>query len=141
MSTPEQELGCLYPFGYSMPDSVARLDALMSDQHTLLFDTRYSPYSRMSEWRQDALRARYGGKYHYTGLYLGNVNYDRGGPMRIAEPYEGTNVLLLYLRLGFNLVLLCGCLSYERCHRSVLVELVREREPEVRVIQPDEVGG
>jgi hypothetical protein len=137
MSEPQQDLGCLYPFGYSMPNSIARLDKLMSDKDTFLFDIRYSPYSRWPQWRRDALRARYGAAYHYAGRYLGNVNYRQDGPIQLAEPISGIRPVLLYLSLGFNLVLLCGCRSYENCHRKVIVEMVRERVPEVRVILPE----
>lgn len=128
--------GKVYPFGYSAPGALSSLDALMSDESTLLIDTRFSPRSMRPEWRQEALQSKYNKRYHWAGHFLGNRNF-KGGDIVLADPDTGIRGLRTYLREGYNLVLLCACREYETCHRKKIVDLLQQAEPAVEVVHPD----
>lgn len=130
----------LIPFGYSTPDATSRLDALMSDEQTILIDIRYSVKSlKRPEWSGEALQARYGKRYLWLQS-LGNRNYFTHGPIEIARPDIGIPRLLSGLEKGYTLILLCTCKEYAHCHRKVIVEMVQEHMPSVEVIHPDSVS-
>jgi hypothetical protein len=128
----------VYPVGYGMEGASTYIDQLMTQPHMLLIDTRFSPKSRWPEWREGALRAKYGGRYRTAGAYLGNVNF-QGGPIQIADLDEGLRGVCLYLNEGHDLILLCQCPTYASCHRKVLVDQLVERTS-VEVIQPGVMG-
>lgn len=137
-------IGKLIPFGYSVKGSEALLHSLMSDAHTLLIDTRYTPYCGWNNgknmWQQAALQEQYGKRYHYAGKFLGNVNHNKkNADIKLAHPSVGIRGLLMYLHEGYNLILLCACREYSTCHRHVLVELVKGQLPEVEIVQPDAI--
>ncbi len=124
-------LGRLIPFGYSAPGASTRLDALLQDEYVYLIDTRYSPRSRRPEWQQSALQARYGKRYLWLGRSLGNINYKNGGVIQLANAEPGLARLVNGLLQGYSMVLLCACKEYEQCHRRVIVEMLRERLPDI----------
>lgn len=124
----------LVPFGYSMPGAEAILSTIMErDSSALLVDIRTQPYSKRPEWRHDSLALRFGKRYRPLGELLGNVNYNTGGPMRLASATLGAKRLRSWLETGHSLVLLCACREYARCHRSLVVEKVRLLCPDVTV--------
>jgi hypothetical protein len=125
------------PFGYGATGSMACLASLMQKPSTLLIDTRYSPNARRPEWRKGALERKYGQRYRWAGAYLGNVNYNNGGPIQIANPVRGIHQLCGYLKEGYDLVLLCWCPEYQQCHRRVVVEMLTTQMPEVEAVYPD----
>ncbi len=126
----------VYPCGYA--EHAPQIEALMQqDPSLLLIDTRYSPRSRIPGWSEAALRRRFGEQYRSSGATLGNINYARGGPIRLADPERGIAGLIRYLSEGYNLILLCGCKDYEHCHRRVIVELLCQQVPHVQVMHPD----
>lgn len=127
-------IGKIHTIGYTAPNAMELVQQLMSNPNTLLIDTRYSPYSRLPEWRQDALAGKYGARYRYAGQFLGNVNF-RGGPIHLAQPKRGIAGLTMYLREGHDLILLCACADYERCHRKEIVDRLLKQMPEVEVVQ------
>ena len=86
----------IYPVGYGMDGADQYIDHLMTQPHMLLIDTRFSPKSRWPQWREGALREKYGTRYRTAGAYLGNVNF-QGGPIQIADLEEGLRGLRLYL--------------------------------------------
>src|SRR2546421_10478963 len=125
------------PFGYGARGSMEQLDALMQDERTALIDTRYSPHARRVEWRQGALKAKYDRRYMWLGETLGNINYNNGGPIQLAQPEQGIGRLVNGLQSGWSLVLLCQCPNYEQCHRRVIVEMLTAQMPEVEVVHSD----
>lgn len=108
------------------------------DPLTLFIDTRYKVYSVLPQWQEKTLRERYGKRYRTAGACLGNLNY-KGGPIQIADVEKGIRGLLMYLREGYKLLLVCGCRQYETCHVKVIVELLRQVAPEVAVLSPDTI--
>lgn len=69
--------GKVFPFGYGVPGASTSLDALMSDEKTLLIDTRFSPRSMRPEWRQEALQSKYGKRYHWARQVSGQQELQR----------------------------------------------------------------
>lgn len=129
----------IYPLGYSRQGHLVEL--LMADPKVLLIDTRHSPNSKMPQWTGAALKAKYGERYRFAGKYLGNPNHWNGGPMTLANPVVGIKGLVMYLREGYDLVILCGCASHAECHRRLIVELLRGAMPEVEIIMPEKIQG
>ncbi|MDQ2902987.1 MAG: DUF488 domain-containing protein [Chloroflexota bacterium] len=126
----------IYPVGYSA-HGAAIAEIMQRDERALLIDTRLSPASRWPAWTRDALQTTYGSRYRYAGTFLGNVTYRSGGPIHLADAATGLRGLRRYLEHGYHLVLLCGCRDYERCHRKVIVDLLKEQLPTIQVIQPE----
>ena len=126
----------VYPCGYAK--HAAHITSLMAEQERLvLIDTRYKPWSQMPAWRREALRAQYGTRYRWAGQYLGNINY-QGGPIALADPATGLRGLRHWLEHGYDLLLLCGCAVYERCHLHTIVEALKQEVPAVEVVLPQE---
>jgi len=126
----------VYPCSYSAHGPL--IEWLMRETSTLFIDTRYKAYSVLPQWQEKTLRERYGKRYRTAGACLGNLNY-KGGPIQIADVEKGIRGLLMYLREGYKLLLVCGCRQYETCHVKVIVELLRQVAPEVAVLSPDTI--
>lgn len=136
--TKECALRKVYPVGYGVEEARQYIDQLMKQADMLLIDTRFRPNSWRAEWRETALRKKYGNRYHWAGTYLGNVNY-AGGPIQLADSEEGIRGLCLYLKEGHDLILLCQCPNYHTCHRKVIVDLLVQ-QTSVEVIHPEHAG-
>lgn len=115
--------------GYTEEQAQERIDAFLaqSTKH-LLVDIRERPYSR---WRpafnQGALRTHYGEQYRHIQA-LGNTNFsDPTKGIVIRNPDKGIFEVRMLLDAGYSLMLMCACKHYERCHRKVVVELIREQ--------------
>lgn len=135
-------LGKLVPFGYAgntSKKSLERLDALMA-AHTnpLVVDIRFVPFSRIfPDFSKIPLGRHYVKnneiRYFWEGDLLGNLNYKGEGSIKLALPETGIPLLVKWLEEGRTLILLCACANYYRCHRKVVVDLVRKSLPEVEV--------
>ncbi len=119
-------LGIVYPIGYSMPGAQERIDELLQDPKVLLIDTRIKPYSWNERWKKEELKRTYGEKYHWAGKFLGNPAKDTGR-LEVADPDKGIAGLLKYLSEGHDLILLCQCPHYEKCHTSIIVNLLLQK--------------
>lgn len=125
----------VFMVNYSRYGNVIKHLMLDQQQQRLLIDTRSNPQSQMPEWCCEALQATYGERYRPAGGFLGNENYQRkGAPIKIAKPNVGIRGLLLYLREGYELVLICGCPQYERCHLKEIVALLCQAAPAVEIV-------
>lgn len=129
-------MNTVYPLGYSNQGHL--VEQIMANPKVLLIDTRHSPNSKMPQWGGAALKDKYGERYRFAGKYLGNINHWNGGPMILANPAVGIKGLVMYLREGYDLIILCGCSSYTECHRRLVVELLRGTMPEVGVVFPEQ---
>lgn len=123
--------------GYNARGATQALDELMSQERVLLIDTRKKPTSIRPEWRQGALRTKYGDRYRWAGQYLGNANFDNGGPISIVDPETGLRGLRMYLAEGYRLILLCACADVTSCHRQTIVQMLCASTPGVRVMEPE----
>jgi hypothetical protein len=116
----------VYPVGYSTLGSQEYIDGLMGNPQMLLIDTRISPKSWNAEWCKDALQAKYGDRYRWAGKFLGNIALGTGR-IEIANPAVGIKGLVKYLDEGHDLILLCQCTEFSKCHRSEIVRLLTEQ--------------
>jgi hypothetical protein len=124
----------VYPYGYAAHE--AQIAQLMHEQSRLIMiDTRLKPWSNKPAWRAEALKAAYGERYRWAGQYLGNLNYKNSGPIRLADPAAGLRGLRHWLQHDYDLLLLCGCAVYERCHLKTIVEALQTEAPEVEVVR------
>lgn len=104
-------------------------EALCVNKRALIVDTRLSPWCGWSMlWQRDRLAARYGEYYQWQGHLLGNTNHGQPGkPIHLADEAAGIALLCRWLEQEITLLLLCACADYERCHRSVIYEKVKEQ--------------
>lgn len=125
----------IYPCGYLA--HAAQIARLMQEHPRLvMIDTRLKPWSNRPAWRAEMLKATYGERYRWAGQYLGNMNYKNGGPVRLADPVAGLRGLRHWLQHGYDLLLLCGCADYARCHRKTIVEALQAELPTIEVVMP-----
>lgn len=126
----------VYPCGYAA--CAAQIGHLMHKHpHLIMIDTRLKPWSSMPAWRLATLKATYGERYRWAGQSLGNLNYKSGGPIHLADPATGLRELCYWLQYGSDLLLLCGCAIYERCHLHTIVEALQVEIPAVEVVLPE----
>lgn len=137
-------VGKLIPFGYAFPGSSATLHGLMQDPNTYIVDIRKTPMSlRYPNFDGKALKAKYQKRY-IPIPELGNLNYrleDRHKGIEIDNPGAGIPRVIDGLTQGFNLIPICACKHYDGCHRRMVVEMVKERMPDVEVVQQTATPG
>ena len=115
-------MNTIYTYGY-LAGTPEHLAAAVYEHDAVLVDIRYMPYSRLPQWRSGSLRQPLGnGRYRFCGE-LGNVNYQGGGPIRLAYPDAGVAVVAALLS-EHPVILLCGCRDVLTCHRLVAADLV-----------------
>ena len=123
------------PFGYSTQNARETLDKLMQqDPRAILVDIRYSTASKNKpQWSRWLLERQYGFRYLWI-KDLGNENYYSHGPIKIHNAPNGLERLKRGLKRGYTIILLCTCANYEKCHRKVVVEMLKEKLPDMEVI-------
>lgn len=127
----------VYPCGYAR--SPEWIEHLMHEHpHLMMIDTRFTPWSNRPAWRGETLRATYGERYRWAGQFLGNRHYKSGGPVDLVDPVRGLAGLRHWLEHEYDLLLLCGCADYSRCHRKTIVEALRADVPDIEVVMPPE---
>ena len=129
----------VYEVGYDLNNAQQRVANLMADKRMLLIDTRIKPRSWRHDWEGKTLQERYGERYRQAGKFLGNLNY-KGGPIRLADPSTGIRGLIMYLREGHDLILLCHCASYDNCHRKEIIRLLKEAMPDVEIVGQEQAA-
>lgn len=145
--------GTLYPFGYRTPGADIYFSRLMADRRTCVVEARFTPYARRRphwcRYGKQGLEQVWKERYHYfssraQGIddhddenWLGNRKYRTGGSIELVNGANGLEQLEGLLVSGWNVVLVCGCPEYERCHRKLLVEEVQRVMPFLPVaLQP-----
>ncbi len=131
----------LIPFGYNAPNAAQRLTALMDDDpERWIIDIRKQPWSHDERWRKDALRATWGMRYQWLGAWLGNVNYNNDGPIRLVDERGGLARLENILKHR-SVVMLCACKDYWTCHRHTVVDLLRVSMPDAEIVLEEVQSG
>ncbi len=123
-------LGSLATFGYADKKTLWELQAaLQVNPHALIIDTRLHPFCHWSTfWQQKSLEVAYEQRYIWRGDWLGNIHYNKPElSIKLAHEEQGILWLVRGLEKGFTLILLCGCFEYEKCHRKVIYDKVKER--------------
>jgi uncharacterized protein DUF488 len=68
------------------------------------------------------LKAQFDGEYHWWGRSLGNLNFAKGGKVKLADEKKGMRKLVELVRSGISPILLCAEQNPESCHRTVIAE-------------------
>jgi hypothetical protein len=138
-------------YGAQSPDWSWELPAVMRfNSQAVIVDTRQSPRCDWSAtWQRPTLEQTWGKRYIWKGDLLGNLNYRNPGlPIQLANEVAGVSWVIQCLQQGWTLILLCGCPTYDRCHRKVIYDRVKARvgdqlpeyEPGQRVMTLDGPG-
>ncbi len=145
--------GILIPFWYATPNSYKRLQAIMSDPQAIIVETRSTPHAprrpEWCRWGERGLQRTWDQRYYYfsdtsygsgvgtTENWLGNT-HDRQPELGIelVNAELGIRFLQLGIEQGKTTVLLCThkAKEDEQCHWKVIVEMLRSRMPDLRVI-------
>lgn len=141
--------GRLEALGYMERDASARLDLFIAQPRSYLVDIRFKPWSGWKQWNRDVLQVRYRGRYvHMAGLANSN-QHQRSLPIHLVHPTPHVEHLAAMLKGGSSYLLLCSCKDAQRCHRTMVLQLVwaelgqalpPEPEPEPERVHPSFVG-
>jgi uncharacterized protein (DUF488 family) len=117
----------IYTAGYYGRD-LDEFQATVEGLKAVVVDIRLVPQSRFTpQWRQKNLQAVFGENYLHV-KELGNKGF-KEKRIEIADLETGLEVVTQIKR---NIVLLCACKDYEKCHRKVIAEELRIRGYKVR---------
>ena len=125
----KQRYGSLATFGYANKDTEHEITcALIANKQALLIDIRLHPVCQWSPlWNKSALHARFDKRYIWRGNWLGNVNHHKEGEsIELADEEQGIDWLSRGITSGYTLILLCGCFTYDQCHRKVIYQKVKQ---------------
>jgi uncharacterized protein (DUF488 family) len=117
----EMSLHALYTLGYTglKPE---QLKTVAEKLGAVVADIRLAPRSRVPHWNYGNLNELLKPNYVWVRQW-GNVNYKRGGEIKLYEPIDGATVIMNLL-LKSKVILLCACKDYRTCHRSVAANLL-----------------
>lgn len=120
-------IATIYSIGYSVREDQQRLVEIMNaDPRTIIIDTRKEPSSKVpgyDEKHRHELSQRWGKRYQWLGMTLGNVNYkpeDRSKGIQLVDEKAGIRTLINGLKYDHSLILLCGCQDACTCHRTYI---------------------
>lgn len=116
----------IYTIGYNnfsffeFRDKIKSLDAI-------IIDIRYSPNSYSSFFNSKYLGDIFGNSYIHVPE-LGNKNYKNPEKeFDIVDIEAGIKKIEEYTGLGFNCVLLCACYDFDKCHRKLVADKIKEK--------------
>lgn len=110
-----------YGIGYS-GRSLTDIHRLALQLDADVFDVRFSPRSRNWQFSGRNLQDKLGDRYRHVQAF-GNRNY-KGGPIEIADFEAGLQQVLDSHR---PVILMCVCGDPNRCHRTTVGRMLRER--------------
>ncbi len=112
----------IYTAGYYGRDIEAFIAAARQLQ-AVVVDIRLVPQSRFTpQWRQANLERLFGDNYRHV-KELGNKGF-KEKRIEIADLETG---LPIVEGIQSNVILLCACKDYDKCHRKVIAEALREK--------------
>ena len=136
----------VYTMGY-YGKGVSEIQRLALSLNAVVFDIRLSPTSRQPQFSGRNLSRVLGDRYRHVRS-LGNLNY-KGGRVQIADFEAGFHQIVESQQA---VILLCVCKHAEKCHRTIIAQMLRERgievvevdgsrcDPEVRAMQQLRMG-
>lgn len=120
-------MNTLYTIGYTgrSLDDLAEFATL---HRAGIVDVRFSAWSRDPKWRKESLQKsmEYRGVEYVHIRELGNIHIDSPRPIEIADPNGGCMDLYVLLERSPQIIL-CACADPDRCHRSVVAQMMQER--------------
>lgn len=116
----------LYTIGYNNFSFFEFRDKIKS-LNAIVIDVRYSPHSYSSFWNKEYMTNLLGDSYMYI-KELGNKNYkDKNLEFDIEDLENGSKKITELLDIGINCILMCSCFDYNKCHRKLVAEYIREK--------------
>jgi hypothetical protein len=107
----------IYTFGYT-GSTPGDLTAFAGTLGAKIVDVRLSPRSRVPHWVGAALGKKHADDYVHVPAF-GNRNYNNGGPIELADPTAGVE-LVSQILAARPVILLCACAEPALCHRSLV---------------------
>jgi len=121
---------CVYTTGYNDKD-FTDLSDLLDFLDAVLIDIRFAPMTgKQVEWRKDYLRLLLKARYLHVP-HLGNRISKGSNKHFIQNPNLGIKIIT---ELRTNLLLMCECLKFEDCHRSLISQKLKEQGMETEEI-------
>lgn len=121
----------VYTTGFAGKD-FADLPVLLDFLDAVLIDIRFAPAAgKPVEWRKDYLRLLLRDRYLHVP-HLGNRISKGPGAHSIQNLNLGIRIIT---ELGTNLLLMCECLRFEDCHRSLISQKLKEQGIETEEIK------
>ena len=112
----------IYTAGYYGRD-IIEFKATVERLNAVVVDIRLVPQSRFTpEWRQKNLQTLFGESYLHI-KELGNKGF-KEKRIEIADLEIGLEVVT---QIKQDMILLCACKDYEKCHRKVIAEELKVR--------------
>jgi uncharacterized protein (DUF488 family) len=131
--------GTLFTFGYGKLKGPADLAQLIAGyQIDTVVDVRFQPSGRNPLWRKEVVAntVQRGGIHEYIHAQgLGNPDFKNGKPATRVVRWEDIHIVTDELAKGKNVALMCVCADTPHCHRRLIVAEVRERMPDLHVIE------
>jgi len=97
----------------------------------IVVDVRRTPHSRWTQWSRAYLRRVFGKRYRWIKA-LGNLSR-REGEIHLVDEEKGLAELQRLLVEHGSVLLLCVEVDPRRCHRSYIVDRMKERLPDLEV--------
>lgn len=107
--------------GWSNRDLLRAMNKL--DTRSVLVDVRYRARSRRGEFNYGSLLNFFGRDRYIHIPELGNINYNNGGPIKLANPYTGRGRLAMVPRDATK-IFMCQCPDFHTCHRRQVLDYV-----------------
>lgn len=114
----------LYDAGYNEIRDPKLLEAAAEKLDAIIFDARFSPFSKNPAWSGHNLEKAIGDRYSHVKS-LGNKNY-KGGPIDFVDLDAGLKALAFVLEHK-SVILLCACPNRLTCHRKSIADEFEKR--------------
>jgi hypothetical protein len=111
----------IYTAGYH-GHNPTQLESFVTQHGAVVADIRFVASSRIDGWSRKDLAQRLGSSYFHLPT-LGNTNYNQPGPIAIANPEVGINIVKQWAAKK-PIILLCGCADLTKCHRHTVSQML-----------------
>jgi len=111
----------IFTFGYGGRASWELTPLVFELRPCCVIDVRLRPWTKQPGWSLPELKAQFAGEYHWCRS-LGNVNFVRGGPVKLFDQRKGMKKLVELMRSGVSPILLCAERDPTGCHRIAIAE-------------------
>lgn len=117
-------MNTLYTLGYA-GWTLEQVKQKVEELGAWLVDIRFSPTSRLPQWRANTLYHVLGPQQYFHLKALGNPNY-KGGPIELLDPESGL-LQVQSMMESRSVILMCACKNVHTCHRKVAAAFLSER--------------
>jgi len=123
----------IFTFGYGNRAIFELAPLVFELRPFCVIDVRLRPWTRQPGWSLPELKAQFAGEYHWWRS-LGNVNFEKGGKVKLFDERKGMKKLVALMRQGISPILLCAEQSPDACHRTLIAEKLAALTGDAQVI-------